>query len=180
MKKKKRLILIIILTLLTVHLVRHRSFYRRLVRSLLGIQNPVTEVTVVRVVDGDTVTVSKNGENVNIRLLGIDTPESTNCLYNDCTDEGEAASRYLQALLKKGQKLYLEYDEDQKDKYDRELAYLWLKEDADQNSYRDFEAYCLNAVILKNTYCDTLFIWPNYRYRSWLTKIQRQKQYYSC
>ncbi len=180
MKKKKRLILMLIVTVLAVHLIRHRAFYLRIVRSLLNIQNPVVEVTLVRVVDGDTVTVSRNGENVNVRLLGIDTPESTNCLYNDCTEEGEAASRYLQALLKKGQKLYLEYDEERKDKYDRELAYIWLKEDANQNSYQDFEAHCLNAVVLKNTHCETLFIWPNYRYRSWLERIRNQKQYYSC
>ena len=178
--KKKRLIVMAVLVVLTVHLIRHRSFYWRFIRSLLHIQNPVTEVTLVRVVDGDTVTVKKDGEEFSVRLLGIDTSESTNCLYNECTEEGQAASKYLQALLKKGQKLYLEYDEEKQDKYDRQLAYIWLREDADQNSYRDFEADCLNAIILKNTYCDTLFIWPNYRYRSWLAKIQRQKQYYSC
>ena len=38
-----------------------------------GVQGPVT---VTKVVDGDTIWVDNNGRRLNIRMIGLDTPES--------------------------------------------------------------------------------------------------------
>lgn len=78
-------------------------------------------VTVARVVDGDTLDVLRDGEEVRIRLLNVDAPESVDpdtpveCL-------GPQASAYLQTLLPAGTQVRLEHDRELFDRYDRELA----------------------------------------------------------
>ena len=83
-----------------------------------------------RVVDGDTLIVTNsNGEDVRVRLIGIDTPESVHPDQSKNTLDGDIASEYTKSLLEVGQILYLEYDVDQLDVYNRTLAYVWLTND---------------------------------------------------
>jgi len=70
---------------------------------------------VLRVVDGDTVTLS-DGEKV--RLLAIDSPERGEQLY-------EAAGQYLGDLVD-NRSVRLEYGPRRRDSYHRLLAHLWL------------------------------------------------------
>ncbi|MDO4522682.1 MAG: thermonuclease family protein [Eubacteriales bacterium] len=133
-------------------------------------------ITLERVVDGDTVYATLNGVSTKIRLIGINTPESVAADESRNTAEGVIASDYVKGLLSKGDVLYLEYDEEQTDQYGRTLAYLWLSDEVNTSSYQDFCKYNLNAVILQNTWCDTMFYAPNYKYRDWLTKLKRQKE----
>ncbi len=69
--------------------------------------------TVKRVIDGVTVEL-ENGERV--RLIGVDCPE---------TDEpfGKEAAEFTRYQVE-GKKVWLEYDQTKKDKYDRTLAYV--------------------------------------------------------
>lgn len=83
----------------------------------------------VRAKDGDTLVVKKDGKEVTIRLIGIDTPESVHPDQNKNTKEGESASEYTKNLLKDIKTLYLEYDINRTDKYGRDLAYVWLSPD---------------------------------------------------
>lgn len=77
--------------------------------------------TVVRVVDGDTVDVRRGAEDVRVRLLNIDTPETKHpsrpveCL-------GPEATRKLEELLRPGDEVVLQYDEERFDRYGRTLA----------------------------------------------------------
>lgn len=84
---------------------------------------------VVRVVDGDTVRVMRGGEEIVVRLIGIDTPET---VAPDRPVEcfGPEASARAKELLD-GQQVWLEYDpvSGMTDKYDRTLAYVWLSPD---------------------------------------------------
>ena len=84
---------------------------------------------VVRVVDGDTVIIDLDGTTTRIRILGIDTPESVAPEESGKinTDEGTIASNRANELLE-DTKVYLEYDSEKLDQYDRTLAYVYLED----------------------------------------------------
>ena len=71
---------------------------------------------VVRVIDGDTIAVLWNGEETRVRLIGINTPESGECLAQE-------AGRRLEELL--DGEVRLETDEEETDRFGRMLAYIW-------------------------------------------------------
>lgn len=84
---------------------------------------------VTRVVDGDTLYVKIEDEDVDVRLIGVDTPETVDPRKKvECF--GEQASAFAKQMLT-GRQVYLEYDESQgrQDRYGRVLAYVWLDED---------------------------------------------------
>lgn len=84
---------------------------------------------VTRVVDGDTVRVDRDGEEIVVRLIGLDTPET---VAPDRPVEcfGPEASARTKDLVEGGE-VWLEYDEVSglTDKYDRTLAFVWLDND---------------------------------------------------
>ena len=86
---------------------------------------PFSSGTVVRVVDGDTIIVrGPGGRTEDVRLIGIDTPETVDprrpvgCF-------GPEASAFAKHLLT-GRRVILRYDHETKDRYGRFLAYVWL------------------------------------------------------
>jgi micrococcal nuclease len=85
------------------------------------------ERAVVRsVVDGDTLDVAINGRTRRIRLIGVDTPETTHPSRPvECF--GREASRFLTELVN-GQTVLLESDPSQgdRDRYNRLLRFVWL------------------------------------------------------
>lgn len=85
----------------------------------------LTDLVVDRVVDGDTVKVTIDGEQVSVRLIGINTPETVKP-GSPVECFGPAASDFAKALLD-GQPIVLELDDTQGyyDRYDRVLAYVW-------------------------------------------------------
>lgn len=136
---------------------------------------PMEEVTMERVVDGDTVVVRrKDGESVKIRMIGVNTPESVSPDKAKNTAEGEAASQFTKSRLLKGEKVYLEYDKERTDKYGRTLAYIWLR-DCDRHSYKDFLKYNYGAVLLQGTYCEAIYYAPNGKYRTWYEGLDHGK-----
>ncbi|MFM7678883.1 MAG: thermonuclease family protein [Roseiflexaceae bacterium] len=82
------------------------------------------QVNVVRVADGDTITVKYNGVNTSVRLIGVDTPETVDP-RKPVQCYGVEASNYTKSQLNK-QTVYLEFDESQgiTDRYDRLLAFV--------------------------------------------------------
>lgn len=74
-----------------------------------------------RVVDGDTIILS-NGEKV--RLIGVDTPETVRPNY-PVEYYGKEASAFTKKMAE-GKPVRLEYDWQQRDKYGRLLAYVYL------------------------------------------------------
>src|SRR5918992_2910855 len=79
------------------------------------------EVSVTRVVDGDTIEVSPEVEGTeDVRLIGVDTPETVdpNEPVEPC---GPEASAFTTQQLE-GQSVTLEFDEDRMDDLDRALA----------------------------------------------------------
>lgn len=84
------------------------------------------KVRIERVVDGDTLIVLRQDQPVRLRLIGIDAPESYSHHQEDKrTHEGESVSRIAAAWLT-DREIWLEFDQDPYDPYDRLLAYAWL------------------------------------------------------
>ncbi|TRW43235.1 thermonuclease family protein [Georgenia yuyongxinii] len=81
--------------------------------------------TVTGVVDGDTIDVTYRGDDVRVRLLNIDTPETVDpdepvqCL-------GPEATAFLEEMLPPGTRVELQHDKERHDQYGRELAGVFL------------------------------------------------------
>lgn len=81
--------------------------------------------TVVKIVDGDTLDVSYDGDTHRVRLLNVDTPETKDpgkaveCL-------GPEATAYLEQQLQPGDRVRLEFDQELLDRYGRELAGVFV------------------------------------------------------
>lgn len=104
---------------------------------------------VQRVVDGDTIVVQIDGEDVTVRYIGIDTPEP----YRD----GEPACFSLEASLKNeelvgGKTVRLESDQENTDRFDRLLRYVYVDE------------VFVNAELIKEGYAKSLKVRPNTKY----------------
>lgn len=95
--------------------------------------------SVVRVVDGDTIVCDVDGDEIKVRLIGIDTPETVHP-EKEVEFYGEEASAYTTEILD-GQAVYLEYDVETTDRYGRDLAYVWLKDGTLFNDQLVLEGY---------------------------------------
>lgn len=118
-----------------------------------GQESNLDAVKFVRTVDGDTIIVEDAaGEHRRVRMIGIDTPESVAKEEERNNKYGVMASDYTKKLLSDADTLYLEYDVDADDEYDRILAYVWLENV--QNTYDEasIKASMVNALIVKNGY----------------------------
>ena len=110
-------------------------------------------VKFIRVVDGDTIIVEYDtGEKQRVRMIGIDTPESVAQDKERNNEYGVMASDYTKELLSNAETLYLEYDVDTDDNYNRILAYVWLEDVDDTYDKTNIEKYMVNAIIVKNGY----------------------------
>jgi micrococcal nuclease len=76
------------------------------------------EVKVVQVIDGDTIKVVSAGDEEDVRLIGIDAAEKGE-------DFSVQATQALEKLVG-GATVHLEMDVEQRDQYDRLLAYVWV------------------------------------------------------
>lgn len=108
---------------------------------------------VIRVVDGDTIIVDVDGEEVRVRLIGVDTPESVSTDESQNTTEGKEASEYTTEQLT-GKPVYLEYDEGLTDTYERTLAYVYLEDGKTM----------FNKTLLEQGYARVMTVEPNTKY----------------
>lgn len=90
---------------------------------------------VIRVVDGDTLHIMKGGEEVTLRLIGMNTPETVDprttvqCFGHEASDKAKE--------LLTGKKVRLETDpsQDTLDKYGRTLGYIYLPDGTMYNEW---------------------------------------------
>lgn len=136
------------------------------------------EATVVRVVDGDTIIANIDGNDEKIRMIGVNTPESVSSDESKNCEEGRVASDYTKKTLAKGMIIYLEYDENLEDIYGRTLAYIWLSNSVDMTDYNDFCKYNYGAILLQNTYCESVYYAPNGKYKTWYDQLESEYQPY--
>jgi micrococcal nuclease len=121
---------------------------------------------VLRVVDGDTLTINHNGRKESIRLIGIDTPESkpNKKARKDATRNsedlativglGKEAAKFVKTLVHPGDPISIEFDRQIRDKYGRLLGYVYLA-----------DGTMLNEEIVRAGYANLMTYPPNVRYR---------------
>ena len=108
----------------------------------------VEQATLIDVIDGDTLYLRlADGTEEKCRLIGIDAPESVHPDESRNTPEGEDASSYMASLVSAGQLLYLEPDVSDRDKYDRLLRYVWVREPGARD-VEDVRTGMLNGMML--------------------------------
>ena len=116
--------------------------------------------TVKRVIDGDTIELD-NG--VTVRYIGIDAPE-TKHPSKPVEYFGKEATEYNRKLVK-GKKVKLVFDVQEKDKYGRLLAYVYLPDDT-----------FVNAELVKGGYAKVATHPPNVKHQELFLKLQRDAQ----
>lgn len=90
--------------------------------------DPPGEAVVVEAVDGDTLEVEVGGVREDVRLIGIDTPETKHPTTPvECY--GHEASDHLATLLPSGTAVQLVRDVEARDRYGRLLAYVYRASD---------------------------------------------------
>ena len=126
-------------------------------------------LTVTRVVDGDTFRVDDgSGQELKIRLIGVDAPEPRNNGRKLKGYFGAESSAYLTKLLE-GKTVRLEYDVSRYDRYSRTLAYVYLK-----------DGTFVNADLVKKGYAMVMTVPPNVKHAdefvSLAAKARKQKR----
>lgn len=102
----------------------------------------VEQAKITRIIDGDTFEVLLGGVTNRVRIYRADTPETQNkhqCGGQEATDFATYVLGFNDA---KDGMVYLERDKTLKDKYGRELAYVWFKIGG--------QPYLLNHVLINN------------------------------
>ena len=124
----------------------------------------VTATMVVYVIDGDTFIVDIDGVETKVRLIGVDTPESVNRNEEKNTEEGTIAANYTKELLQ-GKNVWIEYDQEYRDKYERILAYVYLDSDG---------RVMLQDMLLENGFANCMRIEPNTKYANHFAELQEK------
>jgi micrococcal nuclease len=131
--------------------------------------------TVLSVVDGDTLKIKYEGREENIRLIGIDAPESkpnekakhgaqrSGKDLKTIIAMGKEAARYVKTLLKPGDEVEIELDVQTRDRYGRLLGYVYLS-----------NGKMLNEEIAKAGYANPMTIPPNVKYQERFLKAYRE------
>ena len=164
-------------------MIRARSFAIGALLALAGCAGPTSPpdlgggspartiaATVDKHVDGDTAWFTLEGSHrEKVRFIGVDTPEST----TQHEPFGKEASAYTASVLTIGRAVWLELDVDERDRYGRLLAYVWLKEPqtADETEARES---MLNAMLVGQGYATVLTVPPNVAYVDLFVALQKE------
>ena len=119
-------------------------------------------VKVVSVVDGDTIQVCCIGwKREKVRYIGVNTPE-TKHPTKGVEYFGKEASEANRKLVD-GKTVRLEFDVEQRDRYGRLLAYVFLK-----------DGTFVNAWLVKWGYAQVMTVLPNVKHQDLFLKLQRE------
>jgi micrococcal nuclease len=128
----------------------------------VGRDAPATSTgTVLSITDGDTLRLDLDGEELAVRLIGIDTPE----VYPEVECFGPEAEALLADLAPVGTVLRVEYDLDPRDPYDRELLYLYTE-----------DGTFVNLELVARGAAEAVLFEPNDRYWDELRAAERAAQ----
>lgn len=121
------------------------------------------EVKYSESVDGDTAKFKIDGEEITVRFLGIDTPETVHPTKGE-EPYGKEASNYTKQTLENADKIEIEYDENasEKDKYERLLVWVWVDDTL------------LQEELISKGLAKTYMLQDNYKY-AWLLQENEEK-----
>ncbi len=129
---------------------------------------------VMRVISGDTLTVLYQGKWEEIRLLGLDMPETTmtdrvyeKALQHSTTpaeiiNRGLNGREFVKKYLQYGSQIWIEFDLQKRDRFSRLLGYVYLS-----------DGRMLNEIILRAGLSEPLLVAPNLKYQQRFQDIAR-------
>ena len=130
----------------------------------------VIRAVVTRHTDGDTARfLLDGGTEEKVRFIGIDTPE----VSGETEPYGAEASAYTAEAIPIGTTVWLELDAEERDRYGRLLAYVWL-ERPDETSNGQIRSGMLNARLLLDGYAQVYTFPPNVKYVDQFTRYQTE------
>jgi len=115
----------------------------------------LVEARVDHVTDGDTLWLTGIGK---VRLIGIDTPE----VYGQTECYGRQASAFAKRLLPPSTPVRYRLGPEERDRYGRALAYVWLH-----------DGRFLNRMLVSQGYATPLTIPPNVDYADRFVRAAR-------
>jgi micrococcal nuclease len=113
-----------------------------------------TKARVTKHTDGDTLWLSGIGK---VRLIGVDTPE----VYGgevECF--GHEASAFVERTLPLGSDVRYRLGVEERDRYGRALAYVWLR-----------DGRFLNRLLVSRGYAQPLTVPPNVEYEDLFVRV---------
>ena len=113
---------------------------------------------VVKVVDGDTIHIRFAGRVEKVRYIGVNTPEVHHPTKGEQPGGRDAAA--VNRALVGGRQVRLEMDVQERDRYGRLLAYVWVGE------------MMVNAELVRRGYAQVMTIPPNVRHQQLFVKLQ--------
>lgn len=132
-------------------------------------ESALQKTTVSRVVDGDTIEINANGKKEKVRLILIDTPE-TSAPGRPKGFFGTEAKDYTKKRLE-GKTVWLEKDVQLKDQYQRLLRYVYL-------DVKDGKGEFFNGTLVRSGYARMATFPPNIKYvdqiRIWQTEAREK------
>lgn len=136
-------------------------------------QGNFTEAKIISVTDGDTVTARINNKDYELRMIGVDTPETVHP-SKPVAFYGKEASEFSKNKLR-GKTVYLEKDVSERDRYNRILRYVWLSKPANPKkpSFEDVRDKMFNGILLRDGYANLATLPPDVKYLNYFQKIAR-------
>ena len=120
----------------------------------------LTEASVTRVIDGDTIEVEIEGESYKVRYIGIDTPE----LHHPTKPVGYYAQEAYEKNreLVEGKTVMLEKDVSETDRYGRLLRYMYVGD------------VFVNVYLVQQGYAQVSTYPPDVKYQEHFLRLQRE------
>jgi micrococcal nuclease len=112
--------------------------------------------TVTRHTDGDTFWLSGIGK---VRLIGVDTPE----VFGEQECFGREASAFVERTVPLGARVRYRLGVEERDRYGRALAYVWLR-----------DGRFLNRLLVARGYAQPLTVPPNVEYADRFARAARR------
>jgi micrococcal nuclease len=129
---------------------------------------------VMRIINGDTLTILYHGKWEEIKLLGLDMPETTlsdkvyeKALKSSTTpaviiNRGLTDREFVKKYLQYGSQVWIEFDVQKRDRFSRLLGYVYLA-----------DGRMLNEIILRAGLSELLLIPPNLKYQQRFQEMAR-------
>jgi micrococcal nuclease len=145
--------------------------------GLQGVASFKEPARVMRIINGDTLNVLYQGKWEEIKLLGLDMPETMlndrvyeKALKNSTTpaeviNRGLTGREFVKKYLQYGSQIWIEFDAQKRDHFSRLLGYVYLA-----------DGRMLNEIILRAGLSEPLFIAPNLKYQQRFQEITHQVQ----